>query len=295
MEFIPAEKAVPVREPSTANLLIDSTDRFVGGVVGVEKAGESSANFTITLNQNIMTGYFTRLAVSEIYLDWCVDNISAGSSNNTFKVKIGATTYTATLLDGQYTVKQALDALVIQLNAVVPTGTVFSLVDSTNVPGAKSLKLLVSGTPTNFTILVTNLQTELNFQANSAGNEFPCNCPKILPITYLDFVSNSLTYNQALKDATSNNVSRNVLYRWYFANDNVPQTLDAYGYPIYQGYQRFIIRRALPFPKQIRWTPNQPIGQLQFQVYTSQGVVFPAAQYAGGEFEYAMTLLVSEV
>ena len=127
------------------------------------------------------------------------------------------------------------------------------------------------------------------------GNDFPINCPKLLPYTYIDFVSNSLTYNQALKDATTNAVSNNVLYRWYFANDNVPQVLDAYGYPIYQGYQRFIARRALPYPKQIRWVSNQPIGQIQFQVYSSQGTVLSSAEVAGGEFEWAMTLLVSEV
>jgi len=293
MEFIPAEKAVPVREPSTANLLIDSIDRLLAN--GTEKNGESSANFTITLNQNIMTGYFTRLAVSEIYLDWCVDNISAGAGNNKLYVKVSSTTYGAQLPDGQYTVKQALDQLVLSLATATPGGYVWTIIDSTAVPGVKALHLAVSGTPTNFTILTGNLQTELNLQANVSGNDFPMNCPKILPYTYIDFVSNSLTYNQALKDATTSTTSYNVLYRWYFANDNVPQTLDAYGYPIFQGYQRFIIRRVLPYPKQIRWTANQPIGQLQFQVFSSQGIVLSAAEVAGGEMEWAMTLLVSEV
>jgi len=293
MEFIPSEKAVPIREASTANLLIDSIDRL--NPDGSEKNGESSANFTIQLNQSIMNGYFTRLAVSEVVLDWCVDNISAGAGNNTFNVRVASTTYGAQLPDGQYTVQQALDQLVLSLATGSPGGYVWTIVNSGTVPGNKALHLAVSGTPTNFTILTGNLQTELNLQANVSGNDFPMNCPLILPYTYIDFVSNSLTYNQALKDATTNRISRNVLYRWYFANDNVPQTLDSYGYPIFQGYQRFVIRRVLPFPKQIRWTSNQPIGQLQFQVYSSQGTVITAAEVAGGEMEWAMTLLVSEV
>lgn len=296
MEFIPSEKAVPIREASTANLLIDSIDRL--NPDGTEKNGESSANFTIQLNQSIMNGYFTRLAVSEVVLDWCVDNISAGASNNTFTVEIpvGSSTlqYTVTMPDGQYTVKQALDQLIALLNTAA-SPYVFSLTTDTYT-GLKNLHLVTgSGSLNNFRIYKGNLQTELNLKPSVYDNDFPINCPLLLPYTYIDFVSNSLTYNQALKDATTNSITRNVLYRWYFANDNVPQTLDAYGYPIFQGYQRFVIRRVLPFPKQIRWTSNQPIGQLQFQVFSSQGIVLSAAEVADGEMEWSMTLLVSEV
>lgn len=290
-EFIPSEKAVPIREASTANLLVDSTDRL--NPDGSEKVGENAANFTISLNQSILNGYFTRIAVSEVVVDWCVDNISAAAGNNSFAVYAADFADSIVALpDGQYTVAAALDAIVARLNVNNPGGHQFSL--TAGAGGIKQLSMTTVGANSTFKIRAGNLQTDLNFASEVAGNDFPCDCPKILPYTYIDICSDSLTYNQALKDATTNVVSRNILYRWYFAWDNVYQAVDAYGYPIYQGYNRFISRRALPFPKQIRWSANQPIGQLSFKVFTSQGTILSPAE-ATGEFEWQMTLLVSEV
>lgn len=294
MEFIPAEKAVPLREASTANLLIDSTDRTSG----------SAADFLINLNASIMNGFFTRLAVAEVVLDWCVDNVSAETGNNSIIIAVDSgggqsATKTITLPDGQYTIAQCLDQIIVLLNTNPIPNTVFSLVAAPG--GTKAIHMTLSGSPSDFSIFSTNLAIELNIPTNEgiADNDFPINCPKLLPYTYIDFVSDSLTYNQQLKDATTNEVSRNVLYRWTFAWDT-PAPVDTYGYPIYQGYQRFVARRVLPFPKQIRWSANQPIGQLKFQVISSQGVVLPGIPADGvpgvnGEMEWSMTLLVSEV
>ena len=288
MEFIPAEKAVPVREPSTANLLIDSIDRTSG----------TSADFIINLNNSIMNGFFTRVAVTEVVLDWCVDNVSETTGNNqlTVAVDIGGgntATKTITIPDGQYTIKSLLDEIIVLLNTSPIANTVFSLTD--NVGGYKMLHMTLSGSPSDFTLFSQNIVTELNMPwAESPANDFPINCPKVLPYTYVDFISDDLTYNQALKDATTNRISRNVLYRWNFAWDTPPAN-DAYGYPIYQGYTRFLARRVLPYPKQIRWLPNQPIGQLKFQVNTSEGTPLQGIQAENGEMEWSMTLLVSEV
>jgi hypothetical protein len=127
--------------------------------------------------------------------------------------------------------------------------------------------------------------------AFAIGN--PIQTPKVLPVTYLDFCCDQLTYNQALKDETTNEVSQNVLYRWVMGWD-VPSPVDSLGYPIYQGYQPFVARRILPFPKQVRWEGNQPLGQLTFRVIDSTGepvfLDFPQSQ-----MEWNMCLLVSEV
>jgi hypothetical protein len=77
-----------------------------------------------------------------------------------------------------------------------------------------------------------------------------------------------------------------------------PAPLDGYGYPIYMGQQPFISRRSIAFPKQIRWSANQPIGQMSFQVLDDNGQI--ANPYVSSitneaqELEWAMTLLVSE-
>ena len=290
VDYIPMEKGNTIRFPSTANLLIDSVDR----TTNIKDDAGSAGNFTISLNNSIMNGFFTRIAVSEVVLDWCVDNIAQEFSSNSITVVVdGIGALTVTIPDGQYTAAECMDAVILALNASPGlANTVFSL--GTSVTGVKTLICKVSGDETDFEIGNSNLAVFLNLETNVEANNYPMKCPKLLPYTYLDFVSNSLTYNQALKDATTNTVFTNVLYRWNFAWDQ-ETAVDAYGYPIYQGYRSFIARRALPFPKQIRWEPNQPIGQINFQVIGSDGVIVDPQKTNNGEFEWSMTCLVSEV
>ena len=285
-----------IRNPSTANLLISSRDR-----AEFSTTGGNPADFTIVKNQNILSGFFTRIAPVEINLDWCIDNISTYWENVFFYVQIGSTEYGYVVPNGQYTTAGALDTIVAGLNALpgISGSYVFSL--TTEPSGIKDLTLKTTGgSLTNFTIKGVNnaggdvsaLPTQLNIKIGVLGNNFPIDCPKILPTNYIDFVCPQLTYNQALKDTSTAELEQNIIYRWYFAWD-VPEPLDAYGYPIYQGYKRFIQRREIPFPKQIAWVPNQPIGNLTFQVYNDNGVILNP-KLAVGEMEWEMTLLVSE-
>lgn len=267
--------AVTIRYPATANLLIDSIDRT---------SGASSANFVINKKYSIMNGFFHRLAVTEVVVDWCIDNISAATTNNELSVLVGTVTTTITLADGSYNTQQALDALVEELNTAA-TGVTFSLKQG---PGYK----ILHGDGA-FTIVETDLSVQLNLDSGVSDTDFAVNCPVLLPYTYFDITSPELTYNQDLKDTTTNVFEQNVLYRWYLAWDT-PVAVDSYGYPIYQGYERFITRRALPFPKQVRWQNSMPVGQLTFQVYSSKGLLLTPTQTANGEFEWKMTLLVSE-
>jgi hypothetical protein len=286
MEFVPKDRGVVTREASTANLLIDSIDR----TFNTNAPTSSSANFNITKNQNILNGFFTRLAVVEVVLDWCVPNVSPVFTNDTLTYNFGGNDYTVTLDQGKYVISTALNTLVTLLNAQSAAsglGLTWSVAGTVLTTGFASL--VVVGGPVD--LLETNLQTQLNLPIGSA-NEFPAECPLLLPITYLDFVCDQLTYNQELKDETTNFVGRNTLYRWVLAWEG-PSPEDPLGYPIYQGYQSFRARRYLTFPKQIRWEPNQPIGQLTFQVIASTGELVPVPVV--GEMEWNMCLQVSEV
>jgi hypothetical protein len=267
----------PIRFPSTANLYVDSVDRSSG----------SSSDFTITKQQNILAGYFTRLGVVEMVVDWCIDNISAYQHNTTFTVSVPGDTgpFTVTVEDGSYTVARLLDALVFALNDNSPTA-VFSVSGGPAVDGFRYLQ-----GDREFMISVSTMQTQLNLKADVLGQAFPVNCPNLLTTPYIDFVCTNLTYQQGLKDASTNDHSRDVLYRWVFAWDG-PAPSDYYGYPIYQGYERFVARRYLSFPKQIKWNGDQPIGQLSFQVYDNNGYIVQGGDQ--GEFEWYTTLLISE-
>lgn len=276
--FLPSEKGMTIRFPSTANFLIDSFDR--------DDRYPSAADFQIVSTNSLVNGFFTRLAPVEVILDWCIDNIAAYWGNNTLQINDGTTTYTLTLADGQYTVQQALDALVVAATAAV-TGTTFSVGGATGASGAKTIEATKA-----VTFLPGSLQAQLNIAANASGLSFPINCPNLAPTTFIDFVSQQLTYNQDLKDSTTSPIKRDVLFRWYFAWDG-PAPVDTYGYPINQGYQRFVQRRAIAFPKQIRWDTLQPVGNVSFQVYDSAGNPL-RPEIAAGEFEWKMSLLVSE-
>ena len=286
------DKAVTVRPSSTALLSVDSLDRVQG--VG----GGTSGDFIINKNQSIFNGFFTRIALNEIVLDWCIDNVSDKyePKNNVFQVLIGATTYTATLANGGYTAAEVIDSIVSLLNTAVGAGT-FRLEDSAGavwVAGTSTGPIYLATTAaTNFTILPGALAASLGIQQGVIAVAFPIACPKILPIYYLDFVSPQLTYNQDLKDNTTSEIVRDVLYRWVLAYDNGPIPLDKYNFPIFQGYKPFISRRYLNYPKQILWNPAMPVGQLSFQVYTSYGEIL-SAEGLEGELEYQMALLFSE-
>ena len=274
MDSIPSEKASTFRFPSTANLYIDSLDRTQG----------TSANFLINQKQNILTGFFTRLAVNEIVLDYGIPNIRAVDTNNTISVLVGASPYNITLNDGFYTAKEALDRIVALLNTAVGSAT-FSI--TTDADGDASLT-----NTSNYTIVETTLSQQLNFTGGAtASTSKLVESPVILATKYIDIVCDNLTYCQDLKDTSTNSNARDVLYRWYLAWDS-ECSYDAYGFPILQGYRQFIQRRYLSFPKQIKWDNNQPIGQLSFQLYYSDGSLYDTTN---GELEFNMSLLVSEV
>lgn len=291
--FIPVEKATTIRFPATANLAVDSRDRTSGG----------AGDFLINHANSILNGFFTRIAVNEVVLYWCSDNIASVWENNTLTwTEVGGATYTITLPNSQYNVTEALNKVVTLMNAVGSPRT-YSLIASTDSPGKLAIR---TTNPSGLVWTPGNLQAQLSLPlgySNPPTNTLgwvtsDVTCPLLLPITYIDFVSSQLTYNQHLKDANTNQAyNRDLLYRWNFAWDNEP-TYDLSGYPIYQGYKSFIQRRTIAFPKQISWTAQQPLGQLTFQVYGSNGELLRGTlegqNLATPEFEWNMNLLVSE-
>ena len=293
-EFIPAEKGVPIRQPSTANLMLDSYDR---------SAGATAWNFTINRNNSILNGFFTRIGTTEVVLEWCEYNISEAFSNYEITLTKGAGTHTLQLTDGYYTVKEALDAIVAAANDAGAFGPnnfqTYSQYGRVGIETVDGNPFYIEGAPNSLV-----LANQLGFE-NGVASALPlqeCVCPDLRPWRYIDFVSSQLTYNQDLKDASTAQSTRDVLCRWYFDWD-VPTELDADSQPILMGYKPFKARRIFNPPKQIKWTPNQPIGQLSFEVWgynylNPQGVRLDTI-YTGTantpESEWLMTLQVSEV
>jgi hypothetical protein len=138
-----------------------------------------------------------------------------------------------------------------------------------------------------------NNQTLRTFQYGSPN-------ASMLSTPFVDIVSDALTYNQSLKDGDTGDLSRTMLCRVFL-------TPDAFtGNSSNLGSAPILIHRAFPFPKQIRWSPNQPIGNLKFSVYDSQGYLLstyegvsgggtnPPTHWDSDMGDWSMTLLVSE-
>lgn len=293
--FLPAEKGMTIRQPSTANLMLDSADRN-------PLLFPSANQFSITKNQALLNGFFTRVATTEVVLEWKNGNLSNDLSNNWIDYDISGVVAGSFAggfsLQGNYTVAEALEAIAEKLSDVSGNWTVAAgaggafIEPAANVwleltgPLAESLGLYTAGallygpTPPAFPGV---------FAAHGAAD--------IRPFRYLDFVSQQLTYNQDLKDGATNVVNRDVLCRWYMAWDQ-PPPLDALGFPILMGYTPFQLRRIFSPPKQIRWDNIQPLGNLSFTVYTDQNELAPFRNPMVpllSDTNWLMTLQVSEV
>ena len=123
----------------------------------------------------------------------------------------------------------------------------------------------------------------------------------MLSTPFVDIVCDQLTQNQNLNDSDTGDIARTMLCRLYLTPDAFTGNLANLG------HNPILIHRCFPFPKQIRWSPNQPIGNLRFQVYDSQGYILttfegltgsmtnPPNFYDSDMGDWSMTLLVSEI
>jgi hypothetical protein len=319
------DTASTTRPSSTANFYVDSLDK---------NDNQGSGDFVINKGQALFNGFFNRIGVAEVLMDWGLPNVAAWWGNNTFtvlNVGTGLTIGPVTIQDGFYTAIQVLTEACARINAAATTaGDPLRLtvtyngldVRATSTGAGTSAFVVVWDGVTPYALarqLFTSAQ--LTGVAASTGNTYiTLSSPRVLGTTYVDIVSPQLTYNQELKDATTDNNTRDVLYRWYFAQDNVPQEREPFIYtyaataapaiqaltptniPVLQGYNAFVLRRALPYPKQIRWNPSQPIGQVTFQVYDDRGRIISTANFpwsattgeGGANFQFQMSMLLSE-
>lgn len=272
-----------IRYPSVANLMIDSADRTVAQF-------PSPWDYRIVKKQSLFNGFFTRIGATEVVLEWNNPNITA--DNNTLVFTIAAsgaqpTTVTVTYgggLNGYFTVADILNASVATLNAATAASR-FAVVSVSGITGIEDT--LVSGG--DISVADSKLKTQMGFAASSGTPFLTPIDPDLRPYRYIDFVSDQLTYNQNVKDATTAQRDQSVLVRWYFSYDN-PTPADEYGFPVLMGYEPFFLRRLYNPPKQIAWEGNMPIGQLSFQVYGNEGNLVPNT----GESNWLMTLQISE-
>lgn len=168
-----------------------------------------------------------------------------------------------------YNVYELLNQFILSINNFVSINTtVYSLVTDPIV-GVRIL-CKVNGLPQNFGINPCYFWTNLGFakycSATVTQNNIAPFAPNLMVSSYLDICSPELTKVQQVKDTSTNINPKDLLYRWNFG-DVAQSRVDAYGFPILQGYEPFSQVRQIPFPKQIRWDPLLTVGNISFQSY----------------------------
>jgi hypothetical protein len=282
------EKGVTIRQPSTANLMVDSADRLATRF-------PSANDFQITRPNSILNGFFSRIGTTEVVLEYKGPNISADlSNNNILTVDLsgsiaGTISTSTTITTGSYTVAELLDAVANKLSDISGSWSVVAVQGGgASLEPAADVYVSLGG-PVADALAISTVLLEVGPTAPLPGLFSEITEVDLRPFRYLDFISAQLTYNQDLKDSSTAPLVRDVLCRWYMAWDQPPQ-LDAYGFPILMGYTPFTLRRTFSPPKQIRWDKVQPIGNLAFQVYNDRNELAP-----WGASQWLMTLQVSEV
>jgi len=276
MSSFSIDKAVTFRAPATANLMVDSADRN-------STLNPSAFDFQITRPNSIMNGFFTRCGTTEVVLEWSEPNILEGEITLDISGASVRSQVTTTIISSFLNVADLLNLIVEDLSGT--NGVALSVVQTGGYTG-------ISATGGRFRVVSTPLAVQLGIDLSPAlaTQKLINGFPDLRLYRYLDFVSPTLTYNQDLKDTSTSTYNRDVLCRWYMAEDQ-PEATDAYGFPILMGYESFVRRRIFNPPKQIKWDNNIPVGNLIFQVYNDDGELLLPSE---PKTNWLMTLQLSE-
>lgn len=275
------DKAVTVRPSSTALFCIDSSDRYKD-VIQQQFGTTSPYKFTISKNESLLNGFFTRIGITEIVFPYYIPNVN-NQTNTISMIYNGGAEVPVTLTNGFYTptaLAAALQAALIAAGAGAATvaynvfgqfaidaggGNTIELFDPTNAPYGISLFDLLGG---------------IDSWINPGGQILLGRVTRCRYTEFIDIVCNQLTYNQDLKDGSSDPIVRDMLARVYLECENdqpmpVIPTLTGMSpsnvYNTVPGTYPFTIYRQFSSPKMIKWNKSQPIGNLQFELYDSRG------------------------
>jgi len=318
------------RLPSTSLFTIDSEDRWRDYPEARSLGSNRNAdayNFTIYKPEALLSGYFTRLAITEVAFPWVIGNVNRRTSTIVVGWADSSGTYSQqiALPQGFYTPARLASTLQTVVRSLSPSLAAFTItygvegygsdvVDSPvfqyRANGGIGVSVWFNPLPYNssaYPYPSTSKQlfdvlgfTELNQQplatsAGAVGGFTYCQA-----VRYIDICSSALTYNQALKDGTSQPISRDSLCRIYVSDSNaqssVPCSSASFSPP---GCTPTTIYRQFSTPKSIQWAPNQPIpGVVDFQVYDDTGVLLtqnvPDSAGVANRTDWSMSILVSE-
>jgi len=342
-----AAPAQTMRQPQTTELHLDSLDRYnpkelvtsltfqnfpnsqaVARGAGpiLLNASQSGTQCVISPGRAMAYGYFSRVALTQMYLSWQVPTIVTGV-NDSLLVQyalnpVGAPTYAAiTIPQGYYTATTLATALQVQIRAInVLLGAATVTAPSATIPGFQ----FVAGGSTfmafAFGILGTTEQNQTRFgrtarmlglnratfgytpEINTAGQPLGApvmwatangGVPNLIYTDYVDVVSQQLTNYKAAKDGNSSIASpAGVIARIWLteATPLVPPAANALPLrPAATGSGPFSLVKSWLNPNWSQWSPNQTLNSVDITLLDSYGVVIPWSPSFSTEWSATLT------
>lgn len=300
------QTGVDIRNPSTSVFGISSIDRYA--TLAIRNDAVSWTNpytAAISSRQNFLAGYFTRIALTEVLVQWVTPTLTENNRRIIIRYQVGGGTnpivpYTLVLAEDWYTPTTLAAALQTAVRTatgnagftVTANATTGVFLARTNNTDEFQFRPYISNTEPNR----IGLYEMMNWTTGSLNDTFPewgTGIPTMLRTKFLDIVCSQLTANQSVKDSDTGIIARDVLCRVYL-NDGLTQD------PELLGSQPFTLHRQYSFPKQIKWLPNSPVGgYLKFEIYDDQGYI---VETGSGPFldsfrcgDWNLTLQLSEV
>jgi hypothetical protein len=306
----PVENGTPIRYPSAALLCVDSTDTTKFSAAGFRIDETSPSQIYINNGRPLMFGYMTRVALTEMDVQWDTPNVN--SRNNTITMRLFTATnatpnvvtplgYIRRTIDVDFYTHETLaaevqaelndDPLVIanfgvdafEVDVSSDGGFVFDM----NGAGAKypsgrpkGYFQFVSGDASSSITGFTSLQYDLLYTMGITPKDFKMTIytGALAPMCYtpyVDVVSNLLTKNQNVTDGTSSKlVTTSRLARIYFSNEQIEDIT-----PVvttnkdtnFIGTSPCFFRREFKFPKQIQWNTTENIDVIDISVLDFKG------------------------
>jgi hypothetical protein len=265
------EECITQRPTSTALFCVSAADRNATVEQTRNNTG-SPYRFTITKNESLLNGFFTRLSLTEIRFPWTLPNLSKATFTDKIGIRCGSDTSVIDLLstfpepitgstinlEGLFVSPPELAKIIMdKWNSTYPANPIVMDIDdemsfrlysaATSAPNpvaAAATKLVavypltpatavLGGTlPANTYQLFDMMNWVTADTVGAAGFTVSGTGENLLWTDYVDIVANNLTYNQALKDSSSAVVTRDIIYRIYLTDGQSAFNFPSF-YPLY--------------------------------------------------------------
>jgi len=289
IEELVENPGIPIRQPATAILTVDTADRLARTKVN---------DLYINKQETLVQGYFTRLALTELNFNWDIPNVNA--YNNTmnlvfyyapglfFPLKISIAENFYGMADLATAVQNALNSAIAAVPVLAPLYTMNFIVEPEN----RQFRLVnTNGSAKKFGISPlgkvekgsTDLCDVMGFATADPAveaNIVQSGYATMLYTPYFDIVSRQLTKKQNVRDSgTSDTTGQNLLARVYInpfgivpnpaaAISPAPPEKDAI-----LGAKPFTIHYEFQNPKQVYWDTKEFINVIDLQLLDNKGRV----------------------